>query len=102
MFELHGNPHKSKTLIYQKWKFLLREKSSPLISDTAQMRINAKLKWFVVDVSFHSRTLKCFKAGISLKIVSGQFFSIVKLYHFRKTEKNQHGVTYLSDRKELS
>lgn len=65
MFELDGNPHKSETLIYQKWKFFPQEKTSPLISGTAQIRMNAKLKWFVRDVSFHSRTLKCFKAGVS-------------------------------------
>lgn len=77
-----------KTLIYCKWKFLSWKKSSLLTSGTAnQNKCSVKMAcWSSMLVCTQEIHLLLQDKNIT-KIVSGKFFSIVKLCHFRKTGK---------------
>lgn len=77
-----------KTLIYCKWKFLLWKKSSLLTSGRAnQNKCNGKTAhWSSMLVCTQEIDLLLQDKTIT-KIVSGKFFSIVKLCNFRNTGK---------------
>lgn len=88
-----------KTLIHCKWKFLLWKKTSLLTSSTAnQNKCNVKMAcWGSMLVCTQETDLLLQHKSIT-KIISGKFFSIVKLCHFRKTGKISSNIPFRQKR----
>lgn len=77
-----------KTLIYCKLKFLLWKKSSPLTSGTLnQNKRNVKTAYWSSMLVCTQETDLLLQEKSIRKILSRNFFSIMKLCHFRKTGK---------------